>query len=249
MSLQQYVDQIIRNLPCSKWEKQDIRDELLDHLRSMKLELIEEGYEEKEAALLAIQRFGPIDEISRQLLQSMPLVDKYVRKWIMALFGLYVAAASYLVLLSPERWQRRSFTFDWKQRMIEYGVPEYTHLFQNTIPLRTLADYVTHYDHYNVSTLIYNLAGNVALFVPLGMLLPLLFACFQSIHRVFFTALLASLGIEFLQFLLALGSFDVDDTLLNVLGGLLGYGGFKIGANAVMRRRDKSLCKPNQPVS
>ncbi|GED68553.1 hypothetical protein BRE01_22550 [Brevibacillus reuszeri] len=236
MQLQEYVEQVVKDLPCSKREKQDIKDELLDHLGSMKWELIEEGYEEAAASAMAIQRFGSHATISQQLKESMPLLDKYVRKWVMSLFGLYLAITSYLVLLSPDRWQRRAFTIDWKQRMIEYGVPEYTHLFQNTKPLSTLIDYVIHSNRYSAYTLVYNLFGNIALFMPLGMLLPLLFPTFQSIHRIFFTALLASLGIEFLQFLFALGSFDVDDLLLNVVGALLGYGVFKTGA-AIMKRK------------
>ncbi len=241
VKLEEYVDQVVRDLPCSRKEKQDMKDELLDHLTSMQQELIEEaGHTERDAASLTIQRFGPVDILKRQLAMSMPLIDKYVRKWVLGLFGLYVAVSCYLLLLSPDRWHRRAFTLDWKARMLQYGAAEYTHIFQNTLPMRTLFDYVLHFEHYSVYTIAYNLLGNIALFVPLGLLLPLLFLSFQSIHRVFFTALFASLGVEFLQFLLALGSFDVDDLLLNVLGGLCGYGLFRAGAAFVYKQRGKA---------
>ncbi|MGN7472226.1 VanZ family protein [Brevibacillus sp. SAFN-007a] len=244
MKLEEYVDQVVHGLPCSRREKQDVKDELLDHVTNMKQELMEEGYAEQEAVALAIRRFGPADELSRQLSVSMPLLDKYVRKWVLALFGLYVAACGYLLLLSPDRWHRRTFTLEWKERMLRYGAAEYAQIFQNTKPLRTLFDYVFHYEHYNAYTIAYNLLGNIVLFMPLGLLLPLLFAAFQNVHRVFFTALFASLTVEFLQFLLALGSFDVDDLLLNVLGGLGGYGLFRAGAALLYNQRSKGAGKP-----
>lgn len=126
MKLEEYAEQVVSHLPCSKWEKRDIKDELMDHLNSMKSELVEEGYEEQEAVLLTVQRFGPTKAISRELSKSMPLIDKYIRKWLLSLFFLYVAISSYLLLLSPDRFRRRAFTVEWKQRMLEYGVPQYT---------------------------------------------------------------------------------------------------------------------------
>ncbi|GED59359.1 VanZ family protein [Brevibacillus formosus] len=240
MKLEDYAEQVVSHLPCSKWEKRDVKDELIDHLNSMKSELVEEGYEEQEAVLLTIQRFGSAKTISRQLSESMPLIDKYIRKWLLSLFFLYVAISGYLLLFSPDRFRRRAFTVEWKQRMLEYGVPQYTHLFQNTKPFQTLVDYVFHYDNYSFGIVMYNLIGNVMLFVPLGLLLPLIFMSFQSVHRVFFLTLLASLIIETLQLLFSLGSFDVDDLLLNVLGGLLGYGMFRVGATLIHRRRNSS---------
>ncbi|MFF0831101.1 VanZ family protein [Brevibacillus sp. NPDC003359] len=239
MKIEQYAEQVVSHLPCSKWEKQDLKDELLDHLNSMKAELIEEGYGEHEAVSQTIQRFGPVGQIRRQLSESLPLLDKYMRKWFMLLFYLYVSIASYLLLLSPDRWRRRAFSVEWKQRMIEYGVPQYTHLFQNAKPFQTLSDYIFHYDNYSFGTVMYNLVGNIAVFVPLGFLLPLLFVSFKNMHRVFFLTLGASLVIEMLQFLFALGSIDVDDLLLNGLGGLVGYGLFRIGTSMMDRYRRK----------
>lgn len=239
MKMEEYVEQVVSKLFCTRREKQEIKDELLDHLSNMKLELLEQGYGEQEAEALAIRRFGPVDQISMQMSESMPLVDKYLRKWIVALFALYAVAVSYLVLLSPDRWRRREFTLDWKQRMTEYGVPQYTHIFQNTKPLQTLSDYFFNADHYNFANMLYNLLGNVALFMPLGMLVPILFLSFQSIHRVFFTALLSSLAIEFLQFWFALGSFDVDDLLLNIVGALLGYTLFRAAVWLLDRQKKK----------
>lgn len=67
-----------------------------------------------------------------------------------------------------------------------------------------------------------NLAGNVLIFAPLGFLPPLLWRRL----RHWWAALGLSAGvsslIEFLQLFLG-RSVDVDDVILNVLGGFVGY--------------------------
>ena len=71
-----------------------------------------------------------------------------------------------------------------------------------------------------------NVFGNVALFLPFGMLLPLLYRR-RSIVSVLLAALIASASIELIQhgerrFGIARTS-DVDDVILNVSGALIGF--------------------------
>lgn len=68
-----------------------------------------------------------------------------------------------------------------------------------------------------------NLFGNVALFVPLGIFLPLLFAGLRRFWRFGLLTLGLILALEFLQLATGLGTLDVDDLLLNIPGALLGY--------------------------
>lgn len=66
-----------------------------------------------------------------------------------------------------------------------------------------------------------NLAGNVLIFVPFGFFMSL--ASHKS--NLFLTAgysFLVSLIVEVFQLVTKVGSFDVDDLLLNTLGGILG---------------------------
>jgi len=67
-----------------------------------------------------------------------------------------------------------------------------------------------------------NLFGNVLIFVPFGFFLPM-----ASRYRSFFSTLYAGFGvslcIEVFQFVTKVGSFDVDDLLLNTIGGILGH--------------------------
>lgn len=68
-----------------------------------------------------------------------------------------------------------------------------------------------------------NLAGNVIAFMPFGFLLPLVTRHKTNWFATTIFAFAFSLFAETVQLTLKLGSFDVDDLLLNTAGGLLGY--------------------------
>ncbi|MDO4271236.1 MAG: VanZ family protein [Eubacteriales bacterium] len=67
-----------------------------------------------------------------------------------------------------------------------------------------------------------NLAGNVLLFLPLGLLLPLFWRYFQRAGRTVLCGLALSVSIELIQ-LVSGGVTSVDDVLLNTLGAALGF--------------------------
>lgn len=79
-----------------------------------------------------------------------------------------------------------------------------------------------------------NLFGNILIFVPYGF-----FIAMASRSRGFFKALFCSFGlslcVEGFQLITRVGSFDVDDILLNTVGGALGYILFLI-CNVIRRR-------------
>ncbi|MDO5785496.1 MAG: VanZ family protein, partial [Eubacteriales bacterium] len=64
-----------------------------------------------------------------------------------------------------------------------------------------------------------NIVGNIAAFVPIGILIPLLRRDL-SLGTTFFVGLLLSAGIELTQYFTGLGSCDIDDIILNVLGAM-----------------------------
>jgi glycopeptide antibiotics resistance protein len=78
-----------------------------------------------------------------------------------------------------------------------------------------------------------NTLGNIALFLPLGILLPLLSPRFQTYRRVILFALCLSLGIETIQFGLRFfgnpRAVDIDDVILNTLGAAIGFAIYRIG--------------------
>ena len=78
-----------------------------------------------------------------------------------------------------------------------------------------------------------NIVGNIVIFVPLGAFLPL----FKKDKRFVLNFLIISgisLLVELIQGLLAIGTFDIDDLILNSLGGLVGILAYK-GLTAIFR--------------
>lgn len=71
---------------------------------------------------------------------------------------------------------------------------------------------------------IYNSFGNVICFVPLGVLVPIVFSKKQTFGRVVCLGMLFSIIIETLQFLLETGVSDIDDVFFNTCGMAIGYG-------------------------
>ena len=63
---------------------------------------------------------------------------------------------------------------------------------------------------------------NVLLFVPLGVLLPILYARYDSLKRVATVGFLLSLSVETLQ-MFGCGTSDINDLITNTFGACLGY--------------------------
>ncbi|MEH6957055.1 VanZ family protein, partial [Neobacillus drentensis] len=56
-----------------------------------------------------------------------------------------------------------------------------------------------------------------------GCILPLLAKKFQKLSTVTISTFCLSLTFELMQLIFEFGSFDVDDLILNTVGGILGY--------------------------
>lgn len=78
-----------------------------------------------------------------------------------------------------------------------------------------------------VPRMLEQLALNLVMFVPLGLLLPAAFPSLRRFGRTAAVCLAATLAIETLQYFTG-RSADIDDVLLNLLGGMLGYGLFAL---------------------
>lgn len=80
-----------------------------------------------------------------------------------------------------------------------------------------------------------NLAGNVLCFVPFGAILPVLNRPARNALVIALLSFEFSLLVECMQLIFRVGSFDVDDLLLNTLGGLLGFLVFTV-CNRIRRK-------------
>ncbi len=87
----------------------------------------------------------------------------------------------------------------------------------NPIPIVRLFQYRYQRD------LLLNVLGNIALFVPTGMLLPLLYRRFGRFAKTAAAGFLLSLCIELLQLPFSARATDVDDLILNTAGTALGW--------------------------
>ena len=99
----------------------------------------------------------------------------------------------------------------------------YIDVSHNLIPFATIGTYLLNFQSYNFDTWFNNTFGNIIAFIPLGILLPLMFDKIKRITQVIFISFMVSLIIEIIQYVSQLGVFDVDDIILNTIGGILGF--------------------------
>ncbi|MEG0452848.1 MAG: VanZ family protein [Coprobacillus sp.] len=92
----------------------------------------------------------------------------------------------------------------------------------NLIPFQTIIDFIT-MGNGQYLRIVSNVLGNIAIFVPLGYLFPILFSKIINKFKMTIIVFGFSLCFESMQYVLYLGTFDIDDLLLNTIGGLIGY--------------------------
>ncbi len=105
----------------------------------------------------------------------------------------------------------------------------------NLEPLQTIKGYLYVLRHSgefggNIRDAVINLAGNVVMFVPLGILPPIIWPRLRRLWRFAIFVVLTITAVELTQLLTLLGSCDIDDLLLNSVGALIGFGAFKLAA-------------------
>ncbi|WP_335436989.1 VanZ family protein [Neobacillus niacini] len=91
----------------------------------------------------------------------------------------------------------------------------------NFIPFKTINLFL--FEANDVHNSVKNLLGNIIVFVPFGFLLPMVFSRLTKFLSVIFLSFAISLLFEVTQLLFRLGSFDVDDLILNTAGSGIGF--------------------------
>jgi glycopeptide antibiotics resistance protein len=134
---------------------------------------------------------------------------------ICAVFSLYVVFALKLLLFSRQPGSERSFNF------IPFASISHF-LFSGSAGVRRFA--------------FGNIAGNVLLFIPLGWDLSALTK--STVARTMLIVASVSVAVEILQGAFALGASDVDDVILNCLGGFIGIQLFRL-LRAILRDRGR----------
>ena len=88
----------------------------------------------------------------------------------------------------------------------------------NLLPFFNILDYDSKRD------LLLNIIGNVGMFIPSGIVLPILYRNLDSFRKVVLAGAGISLCIELLQLPFRVRASDIDDLILNTLGVIIGYG-------------------------
>ena len=121
--------------------------------------------------------------------------------------GMAVLFGWILIVVSLTFFPFRIVLYDW------YGSA-------NFVPFASIVQLVT---ETAPGVAIWNILGNIVLFVPFGLVLPLLFDRMQTLLSVLWRVAVISAFIESLQIFTRSRAVDVDDIILNTLGGAIGF--------------------------
>ena len=132
--------------------------------------------------------------------------EKYALWGGRVLFGIYLMGLCYFLFFA-ENYGR------------EIGQETYRY---NLIPFKEIERFWKHRDQLGMYAFL-NLAGNILGFVPAGFFIPMLWGKRRSFLFSICVTFELSLVLEILQLCFRVGSFDVDDLILNTLGGILGF--------------------------
>lgn len=93
----------------------------------------------------------------------------------------------------------------------------------NFIPFHEINRYLTYYRTIGLSHVVLNLLGNIVAFMPFGFFLPTLSKGKVGPIAVILFTLEFSVAVEVVQLFSKVGCCDIDDVILNTIGGALGF--------------------------
>lgn len=115
------------------------------------------------------------------------------------------------------------------KRIIQSDIELGYESINNLIPFKTIYNEITSNGYSHIGLSIYQLCGNFIMLFPLGYLIPIMFNKKINFKLIILIIFSISLSIESTQFIIGkfitynYRSFDIDDIILNTLGGILGY--------------------------
>lgn len=146
------------------------------------------------------------------------ITRKHLSLASLIVFIIYISVLIYFVFFS-DRYGRLE------------GYSEYRY---NLTPFMEIHRYLEYSDYFTWENLITNLVGNILVFSPMGILIPIFMKRRVGILYIGGASFLLSFFIETVQLVFKIGVFDVDDLMMNTAGGLIGYLVYRI-SQAVYR--------------
>ncbi|MFI3250170.1 MAG: VanZ family protein [Eubacteriales bacterium] len=93
----------------------------------------------------------------------------------------------------------------------------------NLVPFHTIDNYISFFRNTGAFVSISNLVGNMVILMPFGVFFPVLFPKLRRFWVFIPIMALIAIGVELLQWQTGTGVADIDDSILNFLGGVLAY--------------------------
>lgn len=122
------------------------------------------------------------------------------------LFILYIILLAYFLFFS-EHYGRTTTSDEYKYNLVLF---------------RELKRFILYRKEVGIESFIVNIFGNILAFAPFGFVLPIISKSNRRLINITLLSLEFSLTIELIQLIFKVGIFDVDDLLLNTIGGTLG---------------------------
>lgn len=208
-NIDKYIEEVLKNIDCTNEEKEDMHLEFHDHLNELKNEYIRTGKSPDEATKLAMKDFGDKKTICEEMNKSVSRLKGALNHIFKASWWIY-SFAFVILLLRPFA------KFHYPIRTI------------SLVPFNTILTYLNGTVNNFSYQILRNVFGNILLFVPFAFLLPICFGKGRTFKEsIIYTFLLSSL-VEIYQFIFKVGILDIDDVILNVLGGVIGFMLYKI---------------------
>ena len=113
----------------------------------------------------------------------------------------------------------------------------------NLVPFHTISQFwgnLSSERDYIVRRAFINLAGNIALFIPIGMFLPYFWEKQRRFRFFLPTVILTIICVELIQLFALLGACDVDDLIFNTLGASAGFLLFSAFHRILIKRGNKN---------
>lgn len=114
-------------------------------------------------------------------------------------------------------------------RSYMYITPTSTGFFErisrnsNLIPFKTISSYLSNSDYYGNDIIITNIIGNILVLMPMGFFLPTYIKKLKKLLPFILSMFGGILIIEVIQVITSVGTFDVDDIILNLAGAVLAF--------------------------
>lgn len=146
-----------------------------------------------------------------RFLRSYITLQKYLYWFI---FGIYITCLVDITL----------FPFPYQKYLIQIMIEDNLGYLNNFVPFKGIVEFIR---NGSFTIALKQLGGNIVLFIPFGLALPILFPKIMK-HKMILIGFSVSLVIELTQGIAGLyigynyRSCDIDDLLLNTLGTVLG---------------------------